>query len=90
MTCLPIESISKQYNTRKPWLSQSLRDSIKKRNKLYIKSKKYQCLLNENIYKSYRNELKKQIRAAEKKYHCDLISKYRNDFKKCGPSLNML
>ena len=80
--CFPIESISKKYNTRKPWLSQSLRDSIKKKNKLYIKSKKYHCLCNENIYKSYRNELKKLIRAAEKIYHCDLISKYRNDSKK--------
>ena len=88
--CFSIESIAKKYNTRKPWLSQSLRDSIEKKKKLYIKSKKYHCLCNENIYKSDRNELKKLIRAAEMKYHCDLIPKYRNDSKKYGPSLKML
>ena len=38
--CFPIESVSKKYNTRKPWLSQGLQDSIKKKNIFYIKSKK--------------------------------------------------
>ena len=80
--CFPLETISKQYNTRKPWLSPILRDAIKKKNKLYIKSIKHKCLHNETVYKNYRNCLKKLLKAAEKKYYNDLISKYKNDSKK--------
>ena len=36
--CFPLQHISKIYNTRKPWLSDTLRDAIKKKNKLYRKS----------------------------------------------------
>ena len=79
--CFPLETISKQYNTRKPWLSPILRDAIKKKNKLYIKSIKHKCLHNETVYKNYRNCLKKLLKAAEKKYYNDLISKYKNDSK---------
>ena len=39
--CFPLETISKRFNARKPWLSQVLRDSIKKKNKPYIKSIKH-------------------------------------------------
>ena len=28
--CFPLETIFKRYNTRKPWLSPTLRDAIKK------------------------------------------------------------
>ena len=77
--CFPLETISKRYNTRKPWLSQVLRDSIKKKNKLYIKSIKHKCLHNETVYKNYRNHLKKLLKVAEKKYYSDLISKYKSD-----------
>ena len=38
--CFPLQTISKTYNTRKPWLTDSLRDAIKKKNKLYYLSKK--------------------------------------------------
>ena len=80
--CFPLETISKRYNTRKPWLSQVLRDSIKKKKKLYIKSIKHKCLHNETVYKNYRNHLKKLLKVAEKKYYSDLISKYKSDSKK--------
>ena len=80
--CFPLETISKRYNTIKPWLSQVLRDSIEKKNKLYIKSIKHKCLHNETVYKNYRNHLKKLLKVAEKKYYSDLISKYKSDSKK--------
>ena len=80
--CFPLETISKRYNTRKPWLSPILRDAIKKKSQLYIKSIKHKCLHNETVYKDYRNCLKKLLKAAEKKYYNDLISKYKNDSNK--------
>ena len=44
-TCFPVQHISKKYNTRKPWLSDTLRDAIKKKNKLYWK--KYENKVSE-------------------------------------------
>ena len=55
--CFPLQHISKKYNTRKPWLSDSLRDAIKKKNKLYRKSLKIKSTNNEMVYKNYRNKL---------------------------------
>ena len=62
--CFPLETISKRYDARKPWLSQVLRDSIKKKNKLYIKSIKHKCLHNETVYKNNRNHLKKLLKVS--------------------------
>ena len=56
--CFPLQHISKKYNTRKPWLSDSLRDAIKNKNKLYRKSLKIKSTNNEMVYKNYRNKLK--------------------------------
>ena len=43
--CFPLQHISKKYNSRKPWLSDSLRDAIKKKNKLL--SEKFENKVNE-------------------------------------------
>ena len=71
--CFPLQHIFKKYNTRKPWLSDSLRDAIKKKNKLYRKSLKIKSANNEMVYKNYRNKLKHLLKAAEKKYYSDLV-----------------
>ena len=47
-----------------------------------IKSIKHKCLHNETVYKNYRNHLKRLLKAAEKKYYSDLISKYKIDSKR--------
>ena len=70
--CFPLQHISKKYNTRKPWLSDTLRDAIKNKNKLYRKSIKIKSVKNEMVYKNYRNKLKHLLKAAEKKYYSDL------------------
>ena len=80
--CFPLQTISKTYNTRKPWLTDSLRDAIKKKNKLYYLSKKIKCLRNEINYKEYRNKLKKVLKAAEKKHHCDILIQNKTNSKK--------
>merc|ERR1712208_254324 len=48
-----ITKIKKEYNNRKPWLTEGLRSSIKTKNKLYSKYKKVDSVANETIYKSY-------------------------------------
>ena len=56
--CFPLQKITTVYNTRKPWLTSSPRDAIRKKNKLYHKSIKINCLRLVNEYKLYRNTLK--------------------------------
>ena len=80
--CFPLQHISKKYNTRKPWLSDALRVSIKKKNKLYRKSVKIKSVYNEMVYKNYRNTLKHLLKAAEKKYYSELILLNKSNSKK--------
>ena len=80
--CFPLKHISKKYNTRKPWLSDTLRDAIKKKNKLYRKSIKIKSVYNEMVYKNYRNKLRHLLKAAEKKYYSDLVLVNKSNSKK--------
>ena len=43
------------------------------KKKLYYKSIKIKCIRTKKMYKDYRNQLRKLMRAAEKKYHTDQI-----------------
>ena len=52
--------------TKNPWLSDTLREAIKKKNKLYYKSVKIKSLQAEIDYKTYRNELRRLLKTAEK------------------------
>ena len=55
----PKKRIKIKYNCKKPWLTEELKQAIKMKNKLYIKSKKIPSAFNETTYKDYRNKLKK-------------------------------
>ena len=78
----PKVRIKKKYNNRKPWLSEGLKNSIRHKNKLYVKSKKIRSVLNEELYKTYKRKLQKLMKVAEKHYFHDLLVKYSNDMKK--------
>ena len=84
--CFPLETISKRYNARKPWLSQVLRDSIKKKNKLHIKIIKHKCLHNETVYKNYRNHLKKLLKLQKRNIRAILSQNTKAIQKKFGLS----
>ena len=71
-----------KYSNRKPWLSDELKESIKWKNKLYIKSKKIPSAFNVTNYKNYKNVLTKQINKAEKEYYNELINLNKNDIKR--------
>ena len=45
---------NKIYDTRKPWLTECLKLSIKKRNMLYVISKKHPTARNDQVYKVYK------------------------------------
>ena len=71
--CFPEKSFTRAYHIRKPWMTSCLRDAIKKKNKLYYKSIKIKCIRTKKMYEDYRNQIRKLMRAAEKKYHTDQI-----------------
>ena len=71
-----------KYNNKKPWLSNCLREAIKKKNKLYYKSIKTKLKSDDIIYKQYRNKLSKLLKAAEKKHYSDCLLRHKHNNKK--------
>ena len=78
----PKRTVTKKYNTRKPWLSQSLKDAIKKKNKLYVKLIKLNTTANEVTYKRYRNKLNHILKYAERKHFQDILEQNKHNLKK--------
>ena len=78
----PKVRIKRKYNNRKPWLTDSLRMSIKTKNKLYYCYKRINCVKNEVKYKTYKSKLQKLLKVAEKQYYQEFLMKYKNNMKK--------
>ena len=57
------------YSNRKQWLSLGLKNSIKCKNKLYIKYMRHPTTPNEQLYKKYRNNLHILLKQAEKDHY---------------------
>ena len=54
------------YKTRKPWLTNGMKCSIKHKNKLYAHYKKYPSQSNKKLYEEYRNMLIRLLRRTER------------------------
>ena len=78
----PKRKITKIYHTRKPWLTEALKNSIKIKNKMYISYQKCGSSYNEIKYKDYKNKLNKLIKLAEKKYYQDKLEINKSNMKK--------
>ena len=78
----PKVRIKKGYSNRKPWLSEALRDCIKRKNKMYYVFKKVPSVNNEICYKKYRNKLNHILLRAEKQYYHDLLNKHKGNLRK--------
>ena len=74
--------IKGKYTNKKPWLSECLKNSIKQKNKLYLKFKKVHSAHNDELYKSYKRKLQQLMKVAEKCHYHDLLVKYSNVMKK--------
>ena len=83
-------TVKNGYKNRKPWLSQCLKDAIKKKNRLDKLSKQIPTLSRENEYKEYRNLLKKLLKNAEVKHYQDLFEKYNNNLRKSWQVIRQL
>ena len=80
--CFPYRRISKRYYKNKPWLSTALKESIKIKNKLYVKSKRSGNSEKVSYYKKYINKLNQLIRSAERKHFHDVLLEHKSNLKK--------
>ena len=74
----PYRKYTKSYYVSKSWLTPALKESIKRKNKLYANRNKganpEERLL---CYKRYRNRLNHVLRSAERQYYRDLILEHK-------------
>ena len=63
----PVIKTKRKYRNRLPWLTAGLKESIKRKNKLYRISIKHPTSYNNILYREYRNKLKTLIKTEEKK-----------------------
>ena len=78
----PKVKVKIRYSNNKPWLSDEMKDAIKKKNKLYRISRKIPSVHNEIEYKTFKNRLQHKMRSEEKKYYGLLLEKYKGNMKK--------
>ena len=70
------------YRSKKPWLTDELKNSIKLKNELYVLSRKYPTLLNINRYKEYKTILNNQMKRCAKDYYDKRFAMYKNNLRK--------
>ena len=77
----PLKNIKIGYKTRKPWLSEELKNGIKYKNKLYYRQKKSNNPELTEIYKKYKNRLNGLLIHAEKTHYDKLFKENQNNLK---------
>ena len=67
-SCFPQKKIKITYSNKNPWITKVLKDEIKQREKLFIKSKRNPSQMNTQIYKEFKNKNLTNQRIAERNY----------------------
>ena len=80
-TCFPVKVFKRGYRTRRPWLSDGIKTSIKTKHKLYRQYKRSGITKHEMLYKQFRNNLNKLLFEAEKEHYETLLNDNRNNLK---------
>ena len=81
-SCFPIRTYTSSYLNRKPCLTEGLTNSIKNKNKLYLKYRNKHTLLNKTTYRTYKIILNKALRKAERAHYNSLFENNRNNLNK--------
>ena len=80
--CFPESLIEITYSNRLPWLTNSIRSSIKQKNYLYAIYHKTPSEENTIKYKAYKNKLTSIMRKSERDYFEDQIEHHNHDLRK--------
>ena len=81
--CIPSKIIKMNYRNKKTWLTNGLKNSIKRKNKLYVKSIKPPTVHNVNQYKAYQMMLITVLKKNEQDYQDSQFNYNKNNLKKC-------
>ena len=91
VSCFPFKKIAKRYYHNEPWSTSGLKESMKIKNKLYVKRLKGR---NTEVkceqYRIYRNKLNHIMRTAERKHYLDLLNEHKSNLKKSWQILKMV
>ena len=80
--CFPYKTFREGYNTRKPWLTEVLKERIKIKNRLFKLWKKSGDPEHETLYKRFRNRVNRLLRSAEKEHYAKLFEENKKNLKK--------
>ena len=87
----PYKKTNKPYFDRKLWLTSALKESIKIRNILYVNRNKGVNIDEQwSKYKIYRKNLYHLIRATERQYYQDQLTKHKSNLKKSWQIIKQL
>ena len=78
----PYVRMSRKAFKSKPFITKGIKNSIKHRNKLYLKYLRSPSELNEAIWKRFRNKTNEVIKRAETLYYRKIIGDHSNSSKK--------
>ena len=80
--CFPLRSFKEGYKTRKSWLTEGIKTSIKIKNRMYKRQKRTQNPEHEKEYRKYKNKLNALLSKAEREHYHTLLQKNLNNMKK--------
>ena len=80
--CFPMKSVKLNYHNKKSWLTTSLKESIKIKNKLYAIYKKHPSGEAWERYRIYKSTLARILRKCEREYYDNLFKLHRNNLRK--------
>ena len=81
-TSFAFKQPSSTYRDQKPWLTQGLKNSIRTKNKLYVRSIKNPTIANKASYKVFRNKVNSLLRKCERDHYTRLISENKRNLRK--------
>jgi hypothetical protein len=84
----PLTKVKKGYKNRKPWLSESIKKSINRKNNMFISLRKKYSKDKELYYKQYKIRLNKIIKCAERQFYLETLDNHKNNLKKTWQIMN--
>ena len=82
LQAFPMKTIKLTYINRKPWLTKGLKASIKYKNNLYAKYKRFPTKNMELIYRKYNKRLSGILFKAERDHYDKLFDSYKSNMRK--------
>ena len=83
----PLRKVKLGYTNKKPWLTESLKKAIHKKNSLYIDLRNDYSDEKSTKYKQYKSTLSRLLRKSEKDHYLSLLTKHKHNSRKMWDTL---